>query len=46
MERLRQYLHGDLKEIEELEEELVPTDDWGLQYNLYCDLISFNYRYR
>lgn len=39
-ERLIEYIDGKVENIPELEEEILPYADWGLQYNLYRGLIS------
>ena len=39
-ERIEEYLEGKVENIPELEEEILPYADWGLQYNLYRGLIS------
>ena len=39
-ERLIEYLDGKIKRIEELEEEILPYGDNGLQHNAFCGLIS------
>ncbi len=39
-ERLEEYLSGTTDRIPELEEEILPYANWGLQYNLYRGLIS------
>ncbi len=39
-ERLVEYLEGKVENIPELEEEILPYADWGLQYNLYRGLVS------
>ena len=39
-ERLIEYLQGKVESIPELEEEILPYADWGLQYNLYRGLVS------
>jgi hypothetical protein len=39
-ERIEEYLEGKVENIPELEEEILPYADWGLQYNSYRGLIS------
>lgn len=39
-ERLELYLNGEIKEIPELSETILPYADWGLQYNSYLGLVS------
>ncbi len=39
-ERLEDYLNGKVESIPELEEEILPYADWGLQYNRYRGLVS------
>ena len=39
-ERLMEYLDGKIDRIEELEEEILPYGDNGLQHNAFCGLIS------
>ena len=39
-ERLIEYIQGKVENIPELEEEILPYADWGLQYNLYRGLVS------
>ena len=39
-ERLIEYLDGKIDRIEELEEEILPYGDNGLQHNAFCGLIS------
>ena len=39
-ERLIEYLEGKIEKIEELEEEILPYGDNGLQHNAFCGLIS------
>ena len=41
-ERLEEYLNGDVERIPELEEEILPYGDIGLQHNAYRGLISVN----
>lgn len=38
--RIVEYLEGQADSIPELEEEILPYADWGLQYNLYRGLVS------
>ena len=38
--RIGEYLDGKVENIPELEEEILPYANWGLQYNLYRGLIS------
>ena len=39
-ERLEAYLRGEVTEIPELTETILPYANWGLQYNLYRGLVS------
>ena len=39
-ERIEEYLDGKVENIPELEEEILPYADWGLQYNSYRGLVS------
>lgn len=39
-DKLKKYCDGKIKSIPELEVDILPYSDWGLQYNWYKDLIS------
>ena len=39
-ERLEAYLAGEVTEIHELNETILPYANWGLQYNLYRGLVT------
>ena len=39
-ERLEEYLDGKVENVPELEEDILPYADWGLQYNLYRGSVS------
>ena len=39
-ERLEAYLAGEATEIPELNENILPYANWGLQYNLYRGLVT------
>ena len=41
-ERLIEYVEGKVNDIPELEEEILPYADWGLQFNSFRGLISVN----
>ena len=40
VQRLEEYLSGKVKNIPELEEQLLPYATWGSQYNKYCGFVT------